>query len=164
MKQLSRQNEKVRRARLLNILPSWGFTPGSPQSTFWDYPRKDKNMRNALDTSWHIGRNICTFSINTTEFALKLKVHHLRNMWKHRISIEPRYTEMNLQHDPTRTVSTPGCRQVEPEADFPHKWIQSSMDIVAYGSLDRATFEARSFQSWGNLQEETRNSGKFTMI
>lgn len=45
-------------------------------------------------------------------------------------------------------------------------WIQgrSSMDIVAYGSLDRAAFEARSFQSWGNLQEETRNIGKFTMI
>jgi hypothetical protein len=38
------------------------------------------------------------------------------------------------------------------------------MDIVAYGSLDRAAFEARSFQSWGNLQEETRNIGKFTMI
>ena len=34
----------------------------SPQSIFWDHPRKDENMRNALDTSWHIGRKMHIFN------------------------------------------------------------------------------------------------------
>lgn len=34
----------------------------SPQSIFWDHPRKDENMRNALDTSWHIGRKMRIFN------------------------------------------------------------------------------------------------------
>ena len=50
--------------------------------SFWRHLWKDEDMQNGFETA-----EIYTFSKNTRELALKLRMEHPQNMWKHRISV-----------------------------------------------------------------------------